>query len=149
MATSSSDSENDDVLPRFTIDSETDRQYNRFNATGTELTVRLLPPAVGDNSDAITHFQASVNDLFQYAQLDSLWRGVFYTVSDGDFSMHSATAYKTAILSLGTKKQRRSLSIKFTDLRYLTYIFPLLQDQLTKYSAALPDLMTCNFHTTL
>jgi hypothetical protein len=64
---SSSDSENDDVLPRFTIDSETDRQYNRFNATGTEVTVRLLPPAAGDDSDAITHFQASVNDLFQYA----------------------------------------------------------------------------------
>jgi hypothetical protein len=62
-----SESENDDLLPRFTIDSETDRQYNRFNATGTQLTVRLLPPAVGDDSDAITHFQASVNDLFQHA----------------------------------------------------------------------------------
>jgi hypothetical protein len=62
-----SDSENDDLLPRFTIDSQTDRQYNRFNATGTELTVRLLPSAVEDNSDAIRHFQASVIDLFQYA----------------------------------------------------------------------------------
>ena len=53
----------DDVVPRFTIDSETDRQYSRFNARGTELTVRLLPPTVEDNQDAITHFQASVNDL--------------------------------------------------------------------------------------
>ena len=60
-------SDDDDVVPRFTIDSETDRQYSRFNARGTELTVRLLPPAVGDNQDAITHFQTSVNDLFDYA----------------------------------------------------------------------------------
>ena len=53
----------DDELPRFTIDSETNRQYRRFNTVGTEFTVRLLPPALGDDSDAVTHFQASVNDL--------------------------------------------------------------------------------------
>jgi len=34
----------DDVVPRFTIDSETDRQYTRFNARGTELTVGLYHP---------------------------------------------------------------------------------------------------------
>jgi hypothetical protein len=28
----------------FSIDSEITRQYIRFNATGTQLTVRLLPP---------------------------------------------------------------------------------------------------------
>jgi len=61
-----SDGENDDVGPRFTIDSETNRQYRRSNAAGTELIVRLLPPVFGDNADAITHFQASVNDLFDY-----------------------------------------------------------------------------------
>jgi len=55
----------DDVVPRFTIDSETNTQYSRFNARGTEITVRLLLPAVEDNLDAITHFQASVNDLFE------------------------------------------------------------------------------------
>jgi len=60
-------SDDDDVVLRFTIDSETDRQYSRFNARNTELIVRLLPPAVGDNQEAITHFQASVNDLFDYA----------------------------------------------------------------------------------
>ena len=57
----------DDVVPRFTIDSERNRQYSRFNARGTEITVRLLPPAVENNPDAITHFQTSVNDLFEYA----------------------------------------------------------------------------------
>ena len=44
---------------------------SRFNARGTELTVRLLQPAVEDNQDAITHFQASVNDLFEYALSNS------------------------------------------------------------------------------
>ena len=60
----------DDEVPRFTIDSETHRQYRRFNAVGTELTLRLLPPALGDDSGAVTHFQASVNDLFDYALRD-------------------------------------------------------------------------------
>jgi len=63
IGSTASDGENGDVVPRFTIDSETNRQYSRFNAVGTELIVRLLPPALGDDSDAITHFQASVNDL--------------------------------------------------------------------------------------
>jgi hypothetical protein len=58
---------NDDWVPRFTIDSETNRQYRRFNALGTEITVRLLPPVVGHDSDAVTHFQATVIDLFEYA----------------------------------------------------------------------------------
>jgi len=60
----------DDKVIRFTIDSEMHRKYNHFNAAGTELTVRLLPPAPGDDSDALTHFQASVNDLFDYALRD-------------------------------------------------------------------------------
>ena len=34
----------DDVVPKFTIDSETDREHRRFNARGTELAVRLLHP---------------------------------------------------------------------------------------------------------
>jgi len=29
--------------PRFTIDGEINKQYKRFNAVGTQLTVRLLP----------------------------------------------------------------------------------------------------------
>ena len=68
----------DDAVPRFTIDSETNRQYSRFNARGAELTVRLLPSAVEDNPDAITHFQASVNDIFDYAlrNVDSEMVGV-------------------------------------------------------------------------
>jgi hypothetical protein len=68
-----------DVVIRFKIDNETDRRYDRFNAVGTELTVRLFPPVLGDNSDAITHFKTSVNDLFDYALRnvgDSVMAGV-------------------------------------------------------------------------
>jgi hypothetical protein len=62
-----SDDENEFAVPKFTIDGEITRQYRRFNAVGKELTVRLLPPGVGDDSDAVKHFQASVTDLFDYA----------------------------------------------------------------------------------
>jgi len=70
ISRTASDGANDDVVLRFTIDSETNRQYRRFNAVGTGLIVHLLPPAVGDDSDAITHFEASVNDLFKFALRD-------------------------------------------------------------------------------
>jgi len=52
-------------LPRFTIDGEITRQYRRFNAVGTQLTLRLL--AQSDNTDPVSHFLASVNYLFEYA----------------------------------------------------------------------------------
>jgi hypothetical protein len=54
-------------LPRFTIDGEINRQDRRFNAVGTQLTVRLLPPAEGEDSNPMSHFMTSVTDLFEYA----------------------------------------------------------------------------------
>ena len=67
MADTVSDEENEFAVPKFTIDGEITRQYRRFNAVGTEQTVRLLPPAQGDDSDGMTHFQATLTDLFDYA----------------------------------------------------------------------------------
>ena len=67
MAGIVSDEENEFATLKFTIDGEITRQYRWFNAVRTELTVRLLPPARGDDSDAVTHFKASVTDLFDYA----------------------------------------------------------------------------------
>jgi hypothetical protein len=52
----------------FSIDDEISRQYRIFNATGTQLTVRLSPTP--DNAEPITHFVASMNDLFDYALKD-------------------------------------------------------------------------------
>jgi len=42
---------------KFEIDNTIKRQYRRYNAVGTHLTVRLLPPA--DNSDPVGHTLAS------------------------------------------------------------------------------------------
>jgi hypothetical protein len=43
-------------LPRFTIDGEISRRYTRFNAVGTQLTVRLLPPAKGEDSNPVPFY---------------------------------------------------------------------------------------------
>ena len=64
MADIVSDEENEFAVTKFTVDGEIYREYRRFNAVGTELIVRLLPPALGDDSDAVTHFQASVTIFF-------------------------------------------------------------------------------------
>jgi len=56
--------------------------------------------------------------------------------------MQSATPYKKAILTLGEKKNRKSVFLKLQELRYLTYIFPIVQIQLAKYTEAMADVMT-------
>ena len=53
---------------RFEIDDKIRRQYKRYNAVGTQLTVRLLTPA--NKSDPVGYFLASVNELFEYALQD-------------------------------------------------------------------------------
>jgi len=53
---------------KFEIDDKIRKEYRRYNAVGTHLTVRLLPPA--DKSDPVGHFLASVNELFEYALQD-------------------------------------------------------------------------------
>jgi hypothetical protein len=57
--------------PRFTIDGEITRQYRRFNAVGTQFTVRLLPPSDRDDTNPMSHFLASVTDIFSYALQNS------------------------------------------------------------------------------
>ena len=70
------------------------------------------------------------------AQIDALWRGDFYNVMDGEFAIHSASPFNTAILTMGKKKNRKSVFIKLNDLRYLAYIFPMVENQLLKYTEA-------------
>jgi hypothetical protein len=57
------------MVRRFEKVSKINRQYIRFNAVGTQLTLRLQPPEEEDNP--VNHFLASVNDLFQYASRDA------------------------------------------------------------------------------
>jgi hypothetical protein len=52
---------------RFEIEDTITRRYSRFNAMGAQLTVRLLPPFHNDTRDPVSHFLASVNDLFEHA----------------------------------------------------------------------------------
>jgi hypothetical protein len=52
--------------PRFQIESEIQRRYHSFNATGTQLTVRLLPP-LPPSTDPVSHFLASVTEMTEYA----------------------------------------------------------------------------------
>jgi len=53
---------------RFEIVDAKTRQYRRFNAEGRQFTVRLNPPS--DASVPVSHFLASVNDLFDQALSD-------------------------------------------------------------------------------
>jgi len=53
---------------RFEIDDTIRRQYRRYNAVGTQLTVRILPPA--GNIDPVGHFLAGLKELFEYALQD-------------------------------------------------------------------------------
>ena len=56
------------------------------------------------------------------SQLDALWHDDFYNVHDGDYFMHFATPYKTALLSTGAKKNRRSIFLRLPEFRYDLHI---------------------------
>jgi len=58
---------------RFDIQDRNTRQYRGYNSVGRQITASLIPPS--DNSDPVTHFLASVNNLFEHVLLD---------VGDGD-----------------------------------------------------------------
>ena len=63
-------SQDDNEPQRFTIEEEQTRQYRRFNAQGTQLTVRLLPPPEGEDPNPMSHFVDSVTELFVHALRD-------------------------------------------------------------------------------
>jgi hypothetical protein len=47
----------------FTVEDESNRQYRRFNAVGTQLTVRLASSCEEDGTDAVTHFLNSMTEF--------------------------------------------------------------------------------------
>jgi len=53
------------MVHRFEIENTITRRYSRFNAIGTQLIVRLLPPS--NARDPVSHFLTRVNDLFEHA----------------------------------------------------------------------------------
>ena len=52
---------------KFNVIDEINTLYRRFNAVGSQLTVRLLPPPEGDGNTPIQHFMACVTSLCEYA----------------------------------------------------------------------------------
>jgi hypothetical protein len=50
----------------FEIIDEVVRQYRKFNAEGTQLKVRPLPPPDETVTNPVTHFETSMNALFDY-----------------------------------------------------------------------------------
>jgi len=50
---------------RLVIEETSTRQQRRFNATGTQLVVRLLPHV--NDTDPVSLFLANMNDLFRHA----------------------------------------------------------------------------------
>jgi len=52
---------------RFTIEDEQTRLYRRFNAQGTQRTVRLLPPPEGQDSNPMSQALDSVPELFEHS----------------------------------------------------------------------------------
>jgi hypothetical protein len=47
----------------FEILSERTKEYRRFNAVGSQITIRFTPPS--DTTDPVSHFVGSVNELFE------------------------------------------------------------------------------------
>ena len=55
------------MVRRSEIEDPITIRYSRFNPIGTQLIVLLLPPSNDDARDPVSHFLASVNDLFKHA----------------------------------------------------------------------------------
>jgi len=76
------------------------------------------------------------------AQCDALCTDEFYKVPEGDLRMSTSSIYKTTVISLGSKKKnKKSMYFKLHELRYLSYIFFIVQNQLNKYTEAMGDVM--------
>jgi hypothetical protein len=60
-----------------------------------------------------------------------------YSCKDGDFRMNTTGSYRFARVHLG----RQHMECKLHELRYVSYIFFMVRNQLTFYMAALNDVI--------
>ena len=93
------------------------------------------------NSNPLILSDLHVKTLAEHlpAHCDALCHDEHFNVREGDLKMTTSATYKTAILSLGARKNKKSW--KLHELRYLSYIFYIVQNQLIKYTEAIPDVM--------
>ena len=66
-----------------------------------------------------------------------MYRHEQYAFGDGMFRLTTTRKYKTARITF----DRHYISFKLEELRYLSNMFYVLQNQLTYYTLALPDLL--------
>jgi len=55
--------------------------------------------------------------------------------------MNTSASYKTAMISLGQKKNKKSIFFKLQKLRSLSFIFFMFQNQRINYTEAMADVM--------
>ena len=53
-------------------------------------------------------------------QCEALCRDEFFKVLDGDLKMSSSSTYKSAVISLCNKKNKKSINFKLSELRHLS-----------------------------
>jgi hypothetical protein len=71
------------------------------------------------------------------AQCDALCNNDYYITREGDFKMNTSGSYRVAIVSL----RKQQIYFKLHELKYLSYIFFMVRNQLTRYTKALPDVL--------
>ena len=54
--------------------------------------------------------------------------------------MSSSSTYKSAVISL-SNKNKKSINLKLSEIRHLSYIFFMIQNQLIKYTEAMSDVI--------
>jgi len=75
------------------------------------------------------------------AQCEALCRDEFFKVLDGDLKMSSSSTFKSAVISQSNKKNKKSINFKLSELRHLSYIFFMIQNQFYKYTEAMSDVI--------
>ena len=55
--------------------------------------------------------------------------------------MSSSTTYKSAVISFSNKKKKKSINFKLPELRHLSFIYFMVQNQLNKYREAMSDVI--------
>jgi len=75
------------------------------------------------------------------AQCETLCRDEFFKVLDGDHKMSSSSTYKSAVISLNNRKNKKSINFKLSELRHLSFIFFMIQNQLYKYTETMSDVI--------
>jgi len=73
------------------------------------------------------------------AQCDALCNNEYYICRGDDFKMNTASGYRVARVSVG----KQYIFFKLHELKYLSYIFYMVRNQLTRYTEALHDVMSC------